>query len=225
MAEDNIRYGMILRQSDNETLLSGSISSNSKAYSKEAGKVKEKMLQAGLNPNERKKFVSPKNGNWQCECDGNKILFVVLVADGYPERLGYELIDKLRKGLVEVPNYFALSPMDTEKAFFAQFEQLMGKYNDPKSFDATSSVSAKVDLAKSKMENNMKAALANTQDLQNVESKTNNLKEMAKEMEKDSDELRKIMYWRNMKLKMIMTIMGGAASFSVILPIIQKFTT
>ena len=33
------------------------------------------------------------------------------------------------------------------------------------------------------------------------------------------------MYWRNMKLKMIMGVMGGAAAFSVVMPIIQKFAT
>ena len=45
---------------------------------------------------------------------------------------------------------------------------------------------------------------------------------MAKDFDNNADELRKIMYWRNMKLKMIVGIMGGAASMSVVLPIAQK---
>ena len=220
---DNLRYAMVLRPSDSATMISGSISSNSSAYLKEASKIKTKMIEAGLRPNERKKIVSQKTGNWMCECDANNILFVCLVADTYSERLAYGFLNEMRKGVSELSNYFAITPEEMEKGYKGKLDELQVKYNDPASFDSMSSVNSKVDLAKTKMEKSMQQALQNQQDLNNVNAKTENVLNLAKDLEKNSDELKKIMYWRNMKLKMIMTVMGGAGCFAVVLPIIQKF--
>lgn len=221
---DKLRYGMVIRLADGEVLISGSVSTNSKSYAKESAKIKEKMLSAQLKPNERKKIIG-KAGNWLCECDGNNILYVTCTEPepDYPERLGYGYIAELRKSLSEISNYYSMTPAEVAKNFDPTFQKLSAKYNDPKSFDSLSSVTSKVDLATKKMEDNIKSALSNQQDLTNVQSKTELLLAEAKDFNDNADELRKVMYWRNMKLKMIMTVMGGAASFSVVLPIIQKF--
>ena len=223
---DKMRYAMIIRPSDAEVLISGSVSDEPKAYVKESTKIKEKMLAAELRPNERKKIIG-KSGNWMCECDGNNILYICCVEPepDYPERLAYAFLSEMRKTLSEVPNYFSLPASDVTKAYNATFQKVSAKFNDPKSFDSMSSVTSKVDLATKKMEDNIKQALSNQQDLTSVQSRTDHLLAEAKDLNDNADELRKVMYWRNMKLKMIMTIMGGAASFSVVLPIIQKFAT
>lgn len=222
---DLLRYVLIVRPSDQETLISGSISDNESTYAKESSKIKTKMIEAALQPNERKKIVSPKNGPWICEVDGNNLLYIVLTHPEYQERLGYALITELKKGLSDIPNYYNATPKDIQKGFDSAFTGLVKKYNDPGSFDSLSKVSGKVDKATKVMEDNIKKALENQQDLNNVNAKTENLKNLAQEFNENADEMRKIMYWRNMKLKMIMGVMGGAAAFSVVMPIIQKFAT
>jgi Synaptobrevin len=219
---DLLRYGQIVRPSDQTTLVLGSISDNASSYTKEAIKIKDKMIQAELNPNERKKIVS-KNGAWICEADGNNILYMVLIAQDYPERLGYQLINEFKRGLSDVPNYYNASAAEITRSYEGKFMELSKKYNNPASFDSMTSVTGKVDVATKKMEDNIKKALENQQDLNNVNAKTENLKNLAEEFNENADELRKIMYWRNMKLKMIMGMMGGAATFSVVMPIFQKF--
>lgn len=223
---DKMRYAMIIRPSDAEVLISGSVSDEPKAYVKESTKIKEKMLAAELRPNERKKIIG-KSGNWMCECDGNNILYICCVEPepDYPERLGWTFLVEMRKRLAQISNYHLFSPREMDNIASGHFQKLMEKYNDPKSFDSMSSVTSKVDLATKKMEDNIKQALSNQQDLTSVQSRTDHLLAEAKDLNDNADELRKVMYWRNMKLKMIMTIMGGAASFSVVLPIIQKFAT
>ncbi len=192
---------MIIRPSDAEVLISGSVSDEPKAYVKESGKIKEKMLAAELRPNERKKIIG-KSGNWMCECDGNNILYICCVEPepDYPERL----------------------PKEMNNIASGHFQKLMEKYNDPKSFDSMSSVTSKVDLATKKMEDHMVTALQNQQDLKSTQARTDHLLAEAKELNENADELRQVMYWRNMKLKMIYGMMGSAASFSVVMPIIQK---
>lgn len=220
---DLLKYAQIVRPSDQETLVVGSVSSNASSYSKEAAKIKDKMIQAALNPNERKKIVS-KNGAWICEADGNNILYMALIAEDYPERLGYQLLNEFKRGVSDIPNYYNASAKEISGNYEGTFMELSKKYNNPTSFDSMTSVTNKVDKATKKMEENIKNALENQQDLNNVNAKTENLKNLAEEFNENADELRKIMYWRNMKLKMIMGMMGGAATFSIALPIIQKFT-
>lgn len=222
---DFLRYVLIVRPSDKETLISGSVSDNESAYAKESNKIKDKMIAAELQPNERKKIVSPKNGPWICEVDGNNLLYIVLTHPEYQERLGYQLIADIKRGLSDIPNYYNASRKDIEKAYETTLMDLIKKFNDPASFDSLSKVSGKVDKATKVMEDNIKKALENQQDLNNVNAKTENLKNLAEDFHGNTDELRKIMYWRNMKLKMIMGVMGGAAAFSVVMPIIQKFAT
>lgn len=130
------------------------------------------MIQAELRPNERKKIVSNKNGSWLCECDGNNILYITLIADGYPERLGYAYINELRQAAGQISNYYGMTPAEFERAFQSTFEASSTKYNDPNSIDKLSSVNSKVDLASAKMQDNIKKALENQQDLNNVNTKT-----------------------------------------------------
>ena len=213
---------MLLRIKDSETLICGSVSPNPKPYVKESVKIKEKMMQAGLKPNERKLIVSPKNGKWVSECDGNNIIIVALVADGYPERLGYAFIDEVRKGLSDITNYQDNTAKETEDHFENAFMNLMEKYNDPGKIDKTFLVGQKVDIALEKTQKVVNQALQNQQDLNKMDQSTANLLTMAKDFDNNADELRKIMYWRNMKLKMIVGLMGGAASMSIVLPLAQK---
>lgn len=222
---DHLRYAMLIRTENNETLIEGSICENPRSYAKEAQKIKEKMIEVDLKPNERKKITSKKHGNWLCECDANNILVICLIEEGYPERLGYAFINEIRKSVSDIPNYYGMTAKEMDSAYRTEFDNLSKKYNDPNSIDKLSSVNSKVDLATSKMQDNLKQALENQQDMTNVKTKSEGLLNMAKDYNDNADELRKIMYWRNMKLKMIMGVMGGAGVFALVLPIIQKFST
>jgi hypothetical protein len=66
---DFFKYALVLRPSDGEILVSGSVSSSESSYEKESKKIVKKLIDADLAPDERKKIVSPKNGKWLAECD------------------------------------------------------------------------------------------------------------------------------------------------------------
>jgi len=221
---DHLRYSMVLRSADNLTMIEGSASPNQSSYTKEANKIKEKMLGSGLAPNERKKVISNKHGAWICECDGNQLIYVCLIAEGYPDRLGYQFILECRNKASDIPNYYGCTPSQFASAFQQTFDELNKKYNDPASFDKLSAVNSKVEVATKKTEEALRKALENQQDLNNLNAKTENLKNLGKEFNDHADELRQIMYWRNVKLKMILSMMGVAALFSVAMPVIQTFT-
>lgn len=221
---DNLLYSAIVRSSDRETLLGGTVCQGHNSE-KDFPKIKEHMLGANLLPNERKKLIAADKSGWFCECDGNKVLFIVNVVDKYSDRLAYQYLNDLRKGISEVPNYSTLSASEVSKSFSSKFESLAKKYNDPTSIDKLAAVGKKVDEASQKTEASLRLALTNQQDLKTVEDKSEHVKNLSKNYNEDAEELRKIMYWRNMKLKIILSMMGVAAVFSVAMPVISKFTS
>jgi len=56
-----------------------------------------------------------------------------------------------------------------------------------------------------------------------LNERTAKILEGAKEQEGLAEELRLIMYWRNMKLKMILSMVSFATVFSFVIPVVQKF--
>jgi DNA-binding NtrC family response regulator len=160
------KYALVLRPSDGDILIKGSVVEGASTYEKESKKIVKKLIDADLAPDERKKIVSPKNGKWLAECDDQNIVHVCLISEDYPERLGYLFLSEVRKSIVEVNSYYKESPGNIKKAYEAKFMQFVEKFNKPESFDKLSSANIKVEKAQDKMKDNLQAALENQQDLE-----------------------------------------------------------
>ena len=161
-----LKYALILRQTDSAVLIEGSTDPSPKPYAKESKKIIKATVKADLFPEERKKTVSKKFGKWLAECDSQNIVHLVLIADEYPERLGYAFIKELRTSIKELPTYYTDEPEEVQENFGKEFERLLAKYNDPSSFDKLTSVNKKVAEATDKMKGNLEEAIKNVQDLE-----------------------------------------------------------
>ena len=73
------------------------------------------------------------------------------------------------------------------------------------------------------MQKNIEDALDNQQDLSEAHRTTELLLESTRDMHKDAAELHRIMYWRNMKLKVILTFMIFSTVSSVAISVVSKF--
>ena len=166
MAEDFLKYGLILRPADGEVLIKGSICPSPKPYAKEAKKIIKKLYEADLRSDERKKIVSPKHGKWLAECDDQSVIHVCLISEDYPERLGYKFLQESRGAISEVNSYWSESQTFVEDAYRTKFFELMTKFNDPNTFDRITSINKKVDQATEIMKDNLGKAMENTENLE-----------------------------------------------------------
>jgi len=222
---DHLLYSMVVRSSDKETLIGGSVCAPGNNYDKDAGKIKDKMLQSSLQPYERKRIVTGDRNTWVAECDANRMLYIALFAENYPDRLLYQFLNDLKEKFSALPNITTAKPSEVNNALRQKFEELSRKYNDPSSVDKTAAVSMKIDEATKKTEASLKQALLNQQMTEEVHEKSKNVKNLASNYSENAEELRKIMYWRNVKLKIILGVMGVAALLSVSMPVIEKFAS
>ncbi len=70
------------------------------------------------------------------------------------------------------------------------------------------------------MEDNVKNMLDNATNLNRLEGKTSNMKDAANTFNKQSHDLERLMYWRNMKLKIIIALVIIAVLAYILIPII-----
>jgi len=96
-AAKNIKYVMILRPSDGAVLFEQCLLKKKKV--KEAKKVANKLITSELEPDHRKKVVSPKYGVWIGECCKQNLLHICLLDYGISEELATEFLRRSKKEL------------------------------------------------------------------------------------------------------------------------------
>merc|ERR1711935_645480 len=88
------------------------------------------------------------------------------------------------------------------------FQKILTKYNDPAKFDSLSKANHKVDIAKEKMAQNLTLAMGNSAALENLDEKTADLLDAAKDFNKDAEYLKDLMAARANRMKVIMIATG-----------------
>jgi vesicle-associated membrane protein 7 len=86
------------------------------------------------------------------------------------------------------------------------FASIAGTYDDRTKVDKLSEVMNQVDGVKTVMHNNIQVVLSNTEKMEVVEQKTNDLNEQAKVFRNTGRKLRRQMWWKNVKLTILLSV-------------------
>ena len=82
--------------------------------------------------------------------------------------------------------------------------KLVDDYEDLRNIDKLHAVNSRVNEVKSVMHSNIEQVIRNTDAVENIEAKTENMRDTAKYFSKSSSDLERNYYWRNMKIKAIL---------------------
>ncbi len=80
---------------------------------------------------------------------------------------------------------------------------IAAQYDDRTKVDKISEVLSQVDTVKTTMHNNIQVVLSNTEKMELVEQKSNDLNEQAKVFRNTGRQLRKQMWWKNMRVTIL----------------------
>ena len=86
------------------------------------------------------------------------------------------------------------------------FQALCNKYNNLAEVDKLSAVSQKIDAVRLTMQENVSVALQNCVKLESIEEQTNELQQQAGVFKKNANELKNKMWWKNIKMLIIIFI-------------------
>eukprot|EP01017_Pseudomicrothorax_dubius_P036787 TRINITY_DN5301_c0_g1_i1.p1 TRINITY_DN5301_c0_g1~~TRINITY_DN5301_c0_g1_i1.p1 ORF type:complete len:131 (+),score=38.99 TRINITY_DN5301_c0_g1_i1:441-833(+) len=104
----------------------------------------------------------------------------------------------------------------------SSIETLFGKFNRPEKLDSLSQAQANVEGVQLVMEDNIRKLMVNTESIDGLSQKTQKMNDMSRNFQKQSADLARIMYWRNMKLKIIIGVLVVGILLYIIIPIVKK---
>jgi vesicle-associated membrane protein 7 len=203
MTTPGVRFFAIGRFSDDEILaVYATEKKNEQAFREESKKMLGKIKTLDLKPEERQKCKSP-NGAWFVRVDSNQVAYLALCSVDYPERHVYKMIDEAQANLEKITNYADMSLDDAPKKIKVWLSDLVKKYHDLKTLDPLYAAQENVSQIQDQMSKNINQVMKNMESLDNLESKTVDMKSGAQMFQTNSAEMQKVMYWRLWRMRIL----------------------
>mmetsp|Transcript_39223 Transcript_39223/g.65916 ORF Transcript_39223/g.65916 Transcript_39223/m.65916 type:complete len:293 (-) Transcript_39223:113-991(-) len=144
----------------------------------------------------------------------------------YPRRSAFQLLKDARDAVVNNVAPGEITGTSERGALSRTckpwLKQLSEKYSVLASVDKITAVGAKVDEVRLVMEGNINRVLDNAENLSNVEDKAENLRQNAQQFQRKSESLRKVLWWRNLKMKLIVLLLVLSIVGYFVVPMLVK---
>jgi len=150
------------------------------------------------------------------------IYAVSMRGSSYPERHAFALLGEFIQTVSHHEDTDSLAVVQSgslSKALRKPLRELMEKYDNPAKFDATADVSSRVDNVKIVMQDNIKKVLETHENIDRLESKTENLNQQAAQFNQSANDLRKVMWWRKTKVLILIGVVVAAILAYIIIMI------
>ena len=177
----------------------------------------DKLILISIAPNERYKESFENDKKFHCSMDNKaNVVFLVLVYENYPERYCYKLLEDLENKSISTINKYYINFKNTnnqatlEETFKTHAKdiqlymvELERNYRDIVANDKIKLIQNEVDDMKSEMKQNLNNMLDNIELVSNLEDKSTELKDMAKEYKIGAKDLKKTTIWGRRKKSII----------------------
>lgn len=163
-------------------------------------------------------------GNWFTIRDEKDIIYLVLTSPDYAERNAYGLITGLREELEKLGDYSNEDDVSLKFHVKDSMNVLFKKYSNTADFDKLEQGLGEVEKVRVTMNKNITNMLDNTANLKKVEDKAATLNKNSKAFVKQAKDLERIMFWRKVKLNIIIFLIFAAVGCYFIIPFVLEST-
>ena len=199
-----IKYCLIGNSSTNKIITEFNSDSSNLKRKKEINQIFNKLCKSpNKKLDERNKIVS-KNENYYFTFCKDDILYIILANSEYPERYIFELIGKSNdQGIPKKVNDDTkeLNPEGRQA-----LKRLIDSYQDPKSFNKIAEIQNSVDMLKVDMKNNINKMVDSLDNVNDLQAKSEALKMETADYKNNSVTLKRITWWQNVKLWIIIGV-------------------
>ena len=129
------------------------------------------------------------------------LLFIVLANNQYPERYVFELISKIVEE--NIPTMINDETKELNPNGRQALKDLVNKYQDIKNINKIAEIQEDVNAIKIDMKKNINKMVESVEDVNDLQNKSEQLKLESQDYKKNAVELRKITWWQNFKLWLI----------------------
>ena len=201
MSKNQNIKNLIIGNIDTDQILTEYSVNSSSESNKEIKKLFNKMLQKkqNLNVGGRNKI----NSNEQCYYYTvlSKHLYLILVIENYPERIVYQLIDKIQEEKIPLMINEKTNQLNSNGK--ESLKKLIEEYQDLTKVDKVKEIQNDINYIKSDLKEGITKMVESVEDTQKLEIKADNLKQNAKVFNKKSEDIKRKSFWMNCKFWVI----------------------
>ena len=176
----------------------GNIDSKKK---KEINRIFNKLAKLPNKKYDDRNKITSKDENYYFMNVKPNYLFIILVNNQYQERYAFELISKIMEE--NIPTMINDETGELNPSGRQALKELVNKYQDIKNINKIAEIQEDVNAIKIDMKKNINKMVESVEDVNDLQNKSEQLKLESQDYKKNAVELRKITWWQNFKLWII----------------------
>ncbi len=168
---------------------------------KEINRIFNKLAKLPNKKYDERNKITSKDENYYFMNVKPNYLFIILVNSQYPERYAFELISKIMEE--NIPTMINDETGELNPSGRQALKELVNKYQDRKSINKIAEIQSGVDSLKVDMKKNITKMVESVDNVNELQNKSEQLKLETEDYKKTSVEIRKLTWWQNCKLWVI----------------------
>jgi hypothetical protein len=207
-----IKYLLIGDSSTNKIITEFSSGNAQPKTKKEINQIFNKLCKTPNKKLDERNKITSKNENYYFTFSHPDLIYLVLVNNEYPERYVFELIQKINDE--KIPTMVNDETRELNPSGRQALKQLIDVYQDPKNISKIADLQSDVNSIKVDMRKNINKMVESVDDVNQLQEKSAALKFESTEYKQNSVEVRRLTWWQNFKMWIIL---GGVVLLLIII--------
>ena len=199
-----IKYLLIGDSSTGKIITEFSSGNAPQKTKKEINQIFNKLCKSQNKKIDERNKITSKNENYYFTFCNPDLIYILLANNQYPERHVFELIQKINEE--KIPNSVNDETRELNPSGRQALKQLIDHYQDPKNINKIAEIQKDVDSLKVDMKKNINKMVESVDNVNELQDKSEALKLETDDYKKNAIEVRRITWWQNFKLWIILGI-------------------
>ena len=205
MSEDiYIKYFLIGDLDTHKPITEYSTNALTSGDKKTANQIFKKLCKTEERKFEERNIISAKENKYYFVSYDPNIVFIAFVDGNYPDRIVFQMFEEIKsENVLSMINDSTkeLNPNGRQK-----LKEIIEKYQNKENVDRIAAIQQDVNEAKMEVKKNIDKMVESVEDVDKLQQKSNELKDASKEYKDNSQEIKKITWWQNFKLWIIIIL-------------------
>merc|ERR1719378_9708 len=142
---------------------------------------------------------------WHIIADNSALIYIMISKSDYPQRVAHDALEELQRSFIAKAGDKASTAKEKalDKTCGPVLLRVCEKYDNLADVDKVASVTRKFQAAKLTMQANVDLALKNCVKLESIEKAADDLQQQAGVFKRSAHDLKKKMWWKNIKMYLI----------------------
>ena len=196
-----IKYFIIGDLDTNKAITEYSTNSFSSTDKKTANQIFKKICKTEDRRYEERNIISAKENKYYFISYQPNIVFIAFVDSSYPDRLVFQMFDEIR--IENVLSNINDSTKELDPNGRQKLKDIIEKYQEKDKVNKIGALEKEVNELKFDIKKNIDKMVENVEDVEKLQVKSQELKESSQDYKNNAVEIRKITWWQNFKLWII----------------------